>query len=385
MTLEEKEKYKNLSEMMKKIRQPTIDATAFMGNTLSEAKDSLNDLGTTYTNPSFGVERPKIYNNPNLKNTVPVGNLLLGNSDRFFNNLSQGKKPNMLDTIDAATLIPIAGLAGKGLVKGGSNLLTRILNKTELNFVNDLDVAKGITRPQPKIDYLDFLNKPSVFEKVAPKNKNINPNAKIYHEQNTLDGVVKNLAPYEKDLNITLQRVIEKVAPKSEVATRLKLPEKINIKLDSGKKPENISDVLAGRITVDTPDEMIKVANELSNKANVIKLDNYYNPAGLQVAGKSDEGYRAIHMQIENSKGASAEVIIMPKDYMPINFSGKDFYNTSRHGKDIGPVKKLTNEILIKNSKFQRDEMFKKLQNNPKSNLINISPIFPTYRGLLSE
>ena len=75
----------------------------------------------------------------------------------------------------------------------------------------------------------------------------------------------------------------------------------------------------------------------------------------------------------------------MPKDYMPINFSGKDFYNTSRHGKNINPVKKLTNEMLIKNSKFQRDELFKKLQNNPKSNLINIAPIFPTYRGLLLE
>ena len=373
MTLEEQEKYKRMSEMMKQIKQPGVNATAFMGNTLSKVKKSLNDLGTTYTNPSFGVEKPKIYNNPNLKNTVPVGNLLLGNSDRFFNNLSQGKKINKLDAVDAATLIPIAGLVGKGLVKGGSNLLTNIINKTELNL------------PQPKIDYLEFLNKPSVFEKVTLKNKNINPNAKIYHEQNTLDGVIKNLAPYEKDLNITLKRVAQEVAPKSEVVTRLKLPEKIKVKLDSGKKPENISDVLAGRITVDTPNEMIKVANELSNKANVIKLDNYYNPAGLQVSGKSDEGYRAIHMQIKNKKGTSAEVIIMPKDYMPINFSGKDFYNTSRHGKDIGPVKKLTNEILIKNSKFQRDELFKKLQNNPKSDLINIAPIFPTYRGLLSE
>ena len=77
MTLEEQEKYKRMSEMMKQIKQPGVNATAFMGNTLSKVKKSLNDLGTTYTNPSFGVEKPKIYNNPNLKNTVPVGNLLL--------------------------------------------------------------------------------------------------------------------------------------------------------------------------------------------------------------------------------------------------------------------------------------------------------------------
>ena len=97
------------------------------------------------------------------------------------------------------------------------------------------------------------------------------------------------------------------------------------------------------------------------------------------------DGYRAVHVQILNSKGATAEVQIIPKSYIPINDAGKNYYNALRHKQNLNPVSNITNSILNKNSKFQRDALFKELQNNPKNNLTNIAPIFPTYRSLLSE
>ncbi len=368
----EQEKYKRMAEMIKKIRQPSLNVFSSLGSSLSSAKNTLNDLGTTYTNPSFGVEKPEIYNNPNLKTTVPVGNLALGNSDRFFTNLSQDKKINPLDAIDAATLIPIGGLIGKETLKRGSNLISKLFDKP-------------IGKPQqPNISYFDKIFKSSVFDKKRIKTKNINPDKKVYHEQKTLDGVMKNLTPYETDLNITLRRVAEKAAPKAEVSTRTKLIEKVKTKLDAGKNPENVSDIMGGRIAVDSADEIESVLKELSENANVVKIDNYYNPIGLEVGAQRD-GYRAVHAQVLNSKGTTAEVQIIPKDYLPINDAGKNYYNAIRHGENKNSFEKLKNILLNKNSKFQRDELFKQLQKNPKSNLKNVAPIFPTYRGLLSE
>lgn len=366
------QEYKRMATLMQEIQQPARDAAQFTGNSLSNIKSTIDNFFTTYINPSLGVEKPQIYNDENLKSTLPMGNLLLGNSDKFFTDISQGQKTNPIDAIDAATLFPIAGLAGKGIAKGGSKLLSRIFDKP-------------IGKPtQPNINFFDRLNNSSVFEKQAIKTKNINPDAKIYHDHNTVDGVIKNLVPYENDLNITLSKVAEKSSPKAEISTRTKLPEKINVKLDAGKNPENISDVMGGRIAVNSADEIPQVLKELDNNANIIKIDNYYDPIGLEVSGHRD-GYRAVHVQILNSKGATAEVQIIPKAYLPINDAGKNYYNALRHKQNLNPVSNITNSILNKNSKFQRDALFKKLQNNPKNNLTNIAPIFPTYRGLLSE
>ena len=366
------QEYKRMATLMQEIQQPTRDVAQFAGNSLSNIKSTIDNLFTTYINPSLGVEKPKIYNDENLKSILPIGNLLLGNSDKFFTDISQGKKINPIDAIDAATLFPIAGLAGKGIAKGGSSLLSRIFDKP---------IGKP---PQPNINFFDRLNKSSVFEKQAIKTNNINPDAKIYHDHNTVDGVIKNLAPYENDLNITLSKVAEKSSPKAEISTRTKLPEKINVKLGAGKAPENISDVMGGRIAVDSVDEIPQVLKELDNNANIIKVDNYYDPIGLEVSGHRD-GYRAVHVQILNSKGATAEVQIIPKSYIPINDASKNYYNALRHKQNLNPVSNITNSILNKNSKFQRDALFKELQNNPKNNLTNIAPIFPAYRSLLSE
>ena len=141
---------------------------------------------------------------------------------------------------------------------------------------------------------------------------------------------------------------------------------------------------MGGRIAVDSADEIESVLKELSENANVVKVDNYYNPVGLEVGAQRD-GYRAVHAQVLNSKGTTAEVQIIPKDYLPINDAGKNYYNSIRHGENGNSFEKLKNILLNKNSKFQRDELFKQLQKNPKSNLKNVAPIFPTYRGLLSE
>ncbi len=69
MTLEEQLQYKRMSEMMKKINQPGIDATAFMGNTLSKAKKSLDDLVTIQSPLRTNEVQSKDYylNNLNLK------------------------------------------------------------------------------------------------------------------------------------------------------------------------------------------------------------------------------------------------------------------------------------------------------------------------------
>ncbi len=323
----------------------------------------------------------------NIENILPIDEVQ--SKDYYRNNPTA--KTNYLDAIDAATLLPIAGLTAKAGIKGGSWGLSKIFDRKKQKFPDDLLDSKGKTRQQIKIDYFDFLNKPSVFEKQILKNKKINPDAKIYHEHNTLDKVVKSTVPYEKDLNITLNRVTEKVAPNAEVVTRTKKPEKIDLKLGGGRKPENISDVVGGRITVDSVDEINTVIKELDNNANIIKVDNFYDPIGTK------DGYRGVHVQIQNSKGGSAEVQILPKDFVKLNDAGKNYYNAIKYGLHGNSFNKLKNILLNKNSQFQKDELFKKLQHNQKNNTLKNSygavliprleesGFFPTYRGLLSK
>ncbi len=73
---------------------------------------------------------------------------------------------------------------------------------------------------------------------------------------------------------------------------RLKAPADIQSKLDNGKEPKAIGDVLGGRIVVDSPEALAGVLDRLDEGARTFSHDD-------KLADRSPTGYRAFHLQVD--------------------------------------------------------------------------------------
>lgn len=334
-----------------------------IGNALSSAKDKLNELSNPVIDYSYGVENKDFYNNlPQSENPFGYGNLLLGQSGDFLSDVDQrgflnAIESNPMGAIDTGLLAAPTAALIKPAARSGSKFLSSLYD--------------------PKIPHPPASNvrlEKSVFDK-TDNLPTLDLNKKEYHAQNDMNQIIKNLAPYQKDLESTLN----KVAPNnSEVYARVKLPQKIQMKIDAGKQANQISDYMGGRIVVDNPADVIPTLNALDKEANIIQLDNYFDPLGR-------EGYRAVHAQIMNNKGATAEVQIIPKSFIPVNDAGKAAYDALRHNaSNLSPIEKIKYQLMMKNSDYLRNLEWQNAVNKmyPKPNLLQQSaPILEGYLG----
>jgi len=153
----------------------------------------------------------------------------------------------------------------------------------------------------------------------------------IFQNYNTVPEIKKNLAKNQQELHDFLSRYNDTIGGNpANVNTRLKEDYKINMKLGEGKKqPQELTDVLGGRIVTNNIEDALQIIDDLPKRANVVKIDNWLTDP----ATPRGDGYRAAHFQIAFKNGTSAEVQIIPKPLLQINDKYKPFYDLEKHQK----------------------------------------------------
>src|SRR6056300_136478 len=404
------------------IGQGIRDFAGLLGEGTETIKNQLNQLPPIEVVPSQTGYRPDMV----VPKGTPVsqkgvafndyGNFLLGNTDVALKDISQGVAPHPMDALDlgagAASVLGGGGLLFKAGKKGLDALkktkstpsVERLFGKKGDYEVKHMNGITGVYKDGKPVvtgdydyladgffmtdkaskqdmffenatdamDYVDNRIKNSVFSKQdninIPKTEDVL--GKNYHKYNNMEDISKNLLPYESDLNYTLNSIAPKNA---QVYTRAKLPEKVQLKIDAGKNPQNISDSVGGRIVVDKAEDVIPTLNKLDKKSNILSIDNWFDKYGHPT---NKDGYRAVHVQLGNTKGTSAEVQIIPKDFIEINDAGKAAYDNLRHkSKSLSTPEYLKNKCVQKSSELKRDMIYNKMDKE-------MSPIDPFTEGL---
>ena len=334
------------------IGQGFRDFAGLLGKGTETIKNQLNKLPPIEVVPSQTGYRPDIVvpkGTPVSQQGVALndyGNFLIGNTDVALKDISQGVAPNPMDALDlgagAASLLGGGGLIFKAGKKGLDALKkgTAVENAIAAKKIDADKIANSVFAKQ------DNVNIPKT-EDVLNKN---------YHKYTNMEDITKNLLPYESDLQATLSNVAPKNA---QVYTRAKLPEKVQLKIDAGKNPQNISDYVGGRIVVDKAEDVIPTLNKLDKKANVVSIDNYFDKYGHPT---NKDGYRAVHVQLGNTKGTTAEVQIIPKDFVEINDASKAAYDNLRHKADkLSTPEYLKNKYVQSSAGLKRDLIYNRM------------------------
>ncbi len=130
---------------------------------------------------------------------------------------------------------------------------------------------------------------------------------KIYHRVDnpaTIKRLAKELAP---ELEGFLKDIVQDVQDARVYGVRVKEPDSLKAKAKRGRKAQQISDYVGGRIVVDSPEAMDMVMRKLYDAGDVIDVDNFLD-------GTKSSGYRAVHYQVMSDKGVSVEIQIQPKE-----------------------------------------------------------------------
>ena len=140
--------------------------------------------------------------------------------------------------------------------------------------------------------------------KVVGDTNSIN-NGRIYHKFNNYNDIVNAANEALPELNKVLDFFKKKYG--AIISSNLKEASKLKRKLNlTSLGIESISDVVRGRISVKSVKEMFDVIDELKQNLKVIEVDNFIK--------EGRNGYRAVHIQVLNKNGLSAEIQIRHKD-----------------------------------------------------------------------
>lgn len=154
-----------------------------------------------------------------------------------------------------------------------------------------------------------------------------------YHNTNDVETIKSKAKQSENDFSKLLKYISDKVKGSEFYKTRIKDDEGIARKLQF-KEPNKISDILGGRILVDSRESAEAVLEQLKKNSNVTHVDDFLNDEGRP------SGYRAIHAQIEGDNGISAEVQIQPRDIGEAHNESHALYKEMQQSMDAGDVEK---------------------------------------------
>lgn len=108
-------------------------------------------------------------------------------------------------------------------------------------------------------------------------------------------------------------------------------PERAQEKVsEQGQPPETISDLLAARISVDSPEAKDQVVEALRSAFAVVKDEDKFEQ------GDQDNGFRSHDLQLQLSNGSSAEVQIVPREVLAAEPETHDNYEEGRDAENSG-------------------------------------------------
>jgi len=156
-----------------------------------------------------------------------------------------------------------------------------------------------------------------------------------------IDAVKKELLPISTKYN-------------GELKARIKEEPKIKEKLraDPTATPQNISDFLGARISLDTIAQAKLVFAELEKKFKLIMRDDFLDDIG-RTSTKNTE-YRRIHLQVLAKDGFSFELQVSLKELDPIIDVSQILYKKTKYQKDDMSISKY-NQTLKEQAKAEMD------------------------------
>ena len=178
----------------------------------------------------------------------------------------------------------------------------------------------------------------------------------LYHKSDNFNEIYKTLSGKINDVKKELQPIATKYD--GDLKARIKDKGSLEEKLvsDPTHTIQNMSDVLATRISVRTIFEAKLLMSELSQKFKLILDDDFLDDVGRTISHNTD--YRAIHAQILTKDGYSFELQIRLKELDPLTEKSHAIYKKIKYQKDQISAKELTD--LLNDQKSINKKLSKK-------------------------
>ena len=176
--------------------------------------------------------------------------------------------------------------------------------------------------------------------------------AVVYHVANDKATLVKKAEGYVGPVADFIGDAIRDVRGAEFSGARVKALKDIDNKIEMlGRRPDQVSDYLGARITVDSIAAAREVQAKLGESARVVEVDDFLE------AARPGGSYHAVHMQLMTKDGFSYEVQIIPRDLMDVYDKARPSY---AEWKDYrGNIPKDKEKAYIK-AKTQGDKVFAK-------------------------
>lgn len=155
--------------------------------------------------------------------------------------------------------------------------------------------------------------------------------SKVYHALDDVNALRQRAHQLSPILNGWLQDVVGPIEGAEVAGVRPKDADGINSKLAAGKRPDQISDYLGGRVTVADWNALDQVLRAINDRARVLYLDDFLE------GGKGTTGYRAIHLQLLTKRGMSWELQIQPREIREVQGAAHAIYEKWRRRPDLTP------------------------------------------------
>ena len=196
----------------------------------------------------------------------------------------------------------------------------------------------------------------------------------IYHKSDDFNTIYNTLSKKIEDVKKELQPIATKY--NGDLKARIKEIKSLKEKLAAKPKmtPQNVSDFLGARISLDTITQAKLVFSELNKKFKLIFKDDFLDDTGRTLTHNTE--YRRIHLQALTKDGFSFELQVSLKELDPLIDINHAFYKKLEYQKDtlskseiLDLVKKQkVAEANIKNKYFKiKDKEFSRL--NPTNDV----------------
>ena len=196
-------------------------------------------------------------------------------------------------------------------------------------------------------------------------------NRVIYHISNDFNEIYKTLSAKKNAVLKELQPITIKY--NGELKARIKDIKELNKKLnrkENPRTPENISDYLGARISVNTINDAKLVLSDLNKSIKFIHVHDFLDDAGRVV--EMGTQYRAIHAQVLTKDGFSFELQIRLKELDPLTEQSHASYKKAFSEKEITneEFNILQKELRSVNKKLEakyfqiKDKEFKRLKSD---------------------
>jgi len=162
----------------------------------------------------------------------------------------------------------------------------------------------------------------------------------LYHKSDNFNEIYKTLSGKINDVKKELQPIATKYNGDLKARIKEKASLKEKLASDPTFTPQNMSDVLGTRITVDTINNAKLLMAELNQKFKLILNDDFLDDVGRTISHNTD--YRAIHAQILTKDGYSFELQIRLKELENLTEQSHAIYKKTKYQKDQISAKELT-------------------------------------------